>query len=332
MRRKIKIMVRSGLMVIALVVGLGVSATYAADSDYPNRPIDLIVTFAPGGASDSTARLIAPYLAKKWGQPINVINQAGGSAIPGTNTVMRAKPDGYTILLDAHSVNAMLGASRSDLPFKWDNRAAIARLFLEPVVYAVKADAPWKTLKEVIATIKANPQTFKWGAGGVGAIGTFSISELFYAAGIDVKSTNRVIFNGGGPTLTALAGGHVSLAGQQLSEVLPLISGGLIRGVAVVLPEPAPQIPDVPTAKMAGFPTLQVSGWTAISGPPNLPKEIVEQWTSALKELMGDPEVVKKAHNLGKLPAYLDPEGFRKYMQDQYKIYLPLAEAVGIRK
>ncbi len=332
MTRKTKVSVRSALLGIALLVGLGVFPADAAPADYPNRPIDLIVTFAPGGASDSTARLLAPYLAKKWGQPINVINQAGGSAIPGTNTVMRAKPDGYTILLDAHSVNSMLAAARTDLPFKWDSRTPIARAYLEPVVYTVKVDAPWKTLKEVIAAIKTDPQTFKWGAGGVGAIGTFSISELFNAAGIDFKSTNRVIFNGGGPTLTALAGGHVFLAGQQLSEVLPLISGGLIRGLAVVLPERAAQIPKVPTAKEAGFPTLQVSGWTAFSGPPNLPPDITAMWTSALKETINNPEAEQKAYNLGKVPAYLDPEGFKKYMYDQYKIYLPLAETMGIRK
>jgi tripartite-type tricarboxylate transporter receptor subunit TctC len=299
---------------------------------YPDRPIDLIVTFAPGGASDSTARLIGPYLTKKLGQPVNIINQAGGSAIPGTYTVMRAKPDGYTMLLDAHSVNSMLGAARTDLPFKWDDRTAIARLYLEPVVYAVKADAPWKTLKEVIAAVKADPKSFKWGTGGIGAIGTFSVTELFRAAGINVKATNRVIFNGGGPTLTALAGGHVHLAGQQLSEVLPLIGGGMIKGLAVVMTERVPQLPKVPAAKEAGFPQLQVSGWTAISGPPKMPKEIVEKWVSTLKEIVSDPEVQKKAQNIGKVTAFLDPAGFRIYMNDQYKIYLKLAEAAGIRK
>ena len=320
-----------GTLALVIFIVLSGQIVFGA-SDYPNKPIDLIVPFAPGGASDSTARLIAPYLQKKWGQPINVINQAGGSAIPGTNYVMQAKSDGYTILLDSHAANSMLCAARTDLPFKCDSRTAIARLYLEPVVYTVKADAPWKTLKEVIAAIKADPKSFKWGSGGVGAIGTFSISELFEAAGIDVKSTNRVIFNGGGPTLTALAGGHVSLAGQQLSEVLPLVGGGLIRGLAVVMPDRVPQLPDIPTSKEAGFPQLQVSGWTAISGPPEMPKDISDKWTKTLKEIVNDPEVVKKAQNLGKVPAFLDPDGFKKYMEDQYKVYLKLAETVGIRK
>lgn len=301
-------------------------------AQYPSEPIDLIVPFAPGGSSDSTARLIAPILSKKWNQPVNVVNKPGGSAILGTNHVMQAKPDGYTILLDSHAVNAMLAASRSDLPFKWDQRTPIARLYLEPVVYAVKKDAPWKTLREVIAAAKANPQNFKWGSAGVGAIGTFSVSELLHVSGINVKSTNQVIFAGGAPTLTALAGGHVSLAGQQISDSLPMISGDMIRGVALVLSQRAPQIPDVPTAKEAGFPALQTCGWTAISGPRNLPQEIVNKWVSALKEAMNDPELAKKAQNLGKFSAFLNASEFKKYMLDQYNTYLPLAEAAGIRK
>jgi tripartite-type tricarboxylate transporter receptor subunit TctC len=314
-----------------LACGLGPFGALA-QSDYPSKPIDLIVAFAPGGSSDSTARLIAPYLAKKWGQPVNVINQAGGSGIPGTQQVMRAKPDGYTILLDAHSNNSMLGAARADLPFKWDARTPIGRLYLEPVVYTVKADAPWKTLQELLTSIKADPQSFKWGAGGVGSIGMFSTMELFAQGGIDVSSTNRVIFAGGGPTVTAVAGGHVALAGHQLSEVLPLIAGGLLKGLAVVTPARVPQLPGVPTTKEAGFPTLQVSGWTAISGPPGLPKAVVDKWDGAFREMMADPEMGKKAEQLGKIPAHLGPEAFSKYMHDQYEVYRKLAETSGVRK
>jgi tripartite-type tricarboxylate transporter receptor subunit TctC len=318
-----------------LAIGIGLlhlPSVQAQSGPYPNRAIDIIVAFAPGGSSDSTARLIAPYLAKKWGQPVNVVNQPGGSGIPGTHHVMRAKADGYTILLDAHSNNSMLGAARSDLPFKWDARTPIGRLYLEPVVYAVKSDAPWATLKDLLAAVKADPKSFKWGAGGVGSIGMFSTMELFAQSGIDVGATNRVIFAGGGPTVTAVAGGHVALAGHQLSEVLPLSSGGLLKGLAVVTPERVPQMPQVPTAKEAGFPALQVSGWTAISGPPDLPKDIVDKWDAAFREMMADADMSKKAEQLGKIPAHLGPVAFHKYMHDQFELYRKLAEAAGVRK
>lgn len=301
-------------------------------SGYPVRPIDLVVAFAPGGSSDSTARLIGPYLAQKWKHPLNVVNQPGGSGIPGTHHVLRAKPDGYTILLDAHSNNSMLGAARGDLPFAWDARTPIARLYLEPVVYAVKSDAPWRTLGDVLKAVKANPAGFKWGAGGVGSIGTFSITELFIGNGVDLAATNRVLFNGGGPTVTALAGGHVQLVGHQLSEVLPLLSGGLIRPLAVVSSARVPQLPDVPTAREAGFPDLQVAGWTAVSGPPGLPAAIVAQWNAAFREMMGEREMAARAEALGKIPSHLEAAQFAAYAQDQYKLYRKLAETAGIRK
>jgi tripartite-type tricarboxylate transporter receptor subunit TctC len=307
-------------------------SAWAGGGAYPSGPIDLVVAFAPGGSSDSTARLISPYLSRRWKQTINVINQAGGSGIPGTHQVMRAAPDGYTILLDAHSNNSMLGAARSDLPFKWDARTPIARLYLEPVVYTVKNDAPWTTLAELVKSVKDNPHAFRWGAGGVGSIGMFSTLELFAQSGIDVNATNRVIFAGGGPTVTAVAGGHVALAGHQLSEVQPLIAGGLLRGLAVVMPDRVPQLPDVPTAREAGFPGLQVSGWTALSGPPGMPGDVVDAWTVAIKDMLSDPEMTKKAEQLGKFPAYLGPADFDKFMHDQYTLYRTLAESAGTRK
>lgn len=333
MLRKGKVTAGLVIMILASIFGLNVSSIHSGQINYPTRPIDLVVSWSPGGSTGSAAGLIAPLLSKKWNQPVNIVYMPGGSGIPGANHVMRAQPDGYTMLTDPHSTNSMLAASRTDLPFKWDNRTPIALLFYEPVNFTVKADAPWKTLKEVVAAIKADPQSFKWGTGSIAGTGNFAMAELFNAAGIDFKSTNRVILSvGGASTLTALAGGHISLAGQQLSEGLSLISGGLIRGLAIVLRERAPQLPDVPTAKEAGFPSLQTIGWNAISGPPNLPQEIVEKWTSALKEIMSDPELIKKAHNLGKIPTYVGPSEFKKFMYDQYNLYLPLAESTGIRK
>ncbi len=319
----------AGMTATALAPG---RSAWSADGAYPGRAIDLIVAFAPGGSSDSTARLVGSYVSKRWKQPVNVVNQAGGSGIPGTNQAMRAAADGYTILLDAHSNNSMLGAARSDLPFKWDARTPIARLYLEPVVYTVKNDAPWKTLAELVQSVKDSPHTFKWGAGGVGSIGMFSALELFAQSGIDVNATNRVIFAGGGPTVTAVAGGHVALAGHQLSEVLPLISGGLLRGLAVVMPDRVPQLPDVPTAKEAGFPDLQVSGWTALSGPPGLSRDVVDTWNTAVKDMLADPEMTQRAEELGKFPAYLGPADFDTFMHDQQTLYRKLAESAGVRK
>jgi tripartite-type tricarboxylate transporter receptor subunit TctC len=317
---------------VTLCWGLLLAPVQGAQPDYPKQPIDCVVGFAPGGSTDTTARVIAPALSKMWKQPVNIVNMPGGSSIPAVNHVMRAQPDGYTMLFDAHSSNSMLAAARKDLPFKWDQRTPVARLYLEPVIFMVKADSPWKTLKDVIAAIKANPKGFQWGSGSASGTGYFAMAELFKKEGIDFKSTNCVVFPGGAPCLTALAGGHVSFAAQQMSEGISFIQNGMIRGLGIVLPERAPQLPDIPTHKEIGYPDLQTSGWTAISGPPKLPQAIVDKWASALKEAVADPEVMKKSYNMGKIPGYQDTATFKKYMADQFNLYVVLAEGAGIRK
>lgn len=308
------------------------AAARPVEAAYPTRPVELVVAFAPGGAADVTARLVAGYVSRKWGQPINVVNRAGGGGIVGTHEVLTARPDGYTLMMDNHAVNALLAVTQTDLPFKWDERTAIARVNLDPVFYTVKFDAPWHTLGEVAAHVKANPQSFRWGTSHAGGISTFAVTQFFAVAGLDIAQANRVVFTGGAPTLTALAGGHIDFAGQQWSEVGGLLAGKKIRGLAVVLPERVKEFPDVPTAREAGFPTLDVVGWQALSGPPGLPAEVVERWSQILREAAADPSFLDQAARIGKVIAYLGPEDFRKFMQAEYEKYLPLAIKMGIRK
>jgi len=322
----------SGAASLVLILAAGPGSTPASAATYPTRAVDMVVAFAPGGGADVAARLAAGHVSKKWGVPVNVVNRPGGGGIVGTHEVLTARPDGYTLMMDNHAVNAMLAASQTDLPFKWDERTAVARVTLDPVFYVVKHDAPWRTLKEVVAHIKANPKTFRWGTSHAGGISTFAIAQFFAVAALDIAQANRVVFPGGAPTLTALAGGHVDFAGQQWSEVLGLIAGKKIRALAVVLPERLKDFPDVPTAREAGFPELDVVGWQGISGPPGLPAEVVERWDQAIREASTDPVFLDQAAKIGKVIAYLGPQDFRKFMYAELDKYLPLAIKMGIRK
>lgn len=272
------------------------------------------MAYAPGGAADVAARLVAAYASKKWGQPVNVVNMPGASGITGTLRAIGARPDGYTLLLDPHSSSAMLFAVESDVPFKMEGKTPIALLTLDPVVYTVKEDSPWKSLKDVAAAAKADPKTFRYGIAGVAGIASFSVSQFLYSAGVPIAETNRVVFTGGAPTVTALAGGHVDFAGQQWSESAGLIQGRKIRGLAVVHPTRLPGLAEVPTAKEAGFPDLDVVGWQGLAGPPKLPAAVVQKWTALLEE------------------ASKDPHAFWQFQQDELKKYLPLATRMGIRK
>jgi len=299
---------------------------------YPTKPIEMIIGFGPGGAADVTARLVAGYVSKKWGQPINVINMPGASGIIGTRHTLTAKPDGYTLMMDNHAVSAMLAASQIDLPFKWENRTVIARVTVDPVFYLVKQDSPWKDLKEVAENIRKNPKVFRWGVAGVTAVGAFAMPQFLEVNNLPFDSLNRVVFKSGAEVVTALAGGHIDLAAQQYSEVTGLILAKKVRGLAVVNPERLPGLPDVPPAKEVGYPNLNVYGWQGVSGPPKLPPAVVDKWAKTLKEACQDPAFLEQAAKIYKVLAYLGPKEFWEFMQDEYKRYLPLAIKMGIRK
>lgn len=303
-----------------------------AATDYPSKPVEMIIGFGPGGAADVAARLVSGYVSKKWGEPINVINMPGGSGIIGTRHTLAAKPDGYTLMMDNHAVSAMLAASQIDLPFKWENRTVIARVTVDPVFYLVKQDSPWKDLKEVAENIRKKPKVFRWGVAGVTAVGAYAMPQFLEVNNLPFDSLNRVVFKSGAEVVTALAGGHIDLATQQYSEATGLILAKKVRGLAVVNPERLPGLPDVPPAKEVGYPNLNVYGWQGVSGPANLPKEVVEKWDKVLREASKDPAFLEQAAKIYKIVAYLGPKEFWEFMQDEYKRYLPLAIKMGIRK
>jgi tripartite-type tricarboxylate transporter receptor subunit TctC len=317
------------LTAAALVVTF---AMPAAAQEYPTRPVEIVVGFAPGGGADVAARLMATYATRKWGKPVNVVNKPGASGITATREVLSARPDGHTLYLDVHAVSSMLFAVQTDVPFKLEEKTPIALVTLDPVIYTVKADSPWKSLKEVAEAAKSNPKSFRYALGGVAAVAAFSVSQFLYGAGVPVPETNKVVFAGGAPALAALAGGHVDFAGQQWSEVTPLLGGGKIRALAVVHPARLPSLPDVPTAKEAGYPDLNVVGWQGLSGPPKLPAHVVQKWTSLLEGAAKDKEFLEQAEKVSKVIVYRGPSDFMQFQQDELKKYLPMATQMGIRK
>ncbi len=315
------------------VLGLGVaSGAPDAQPQYPTKPVELIVGFAPGGGADVAGRLIAAYASKKWGQTVNVVNMPGASGITATLHALNARPDGHTLFVDAHAVSSMLFAVQSDVPFKMEAKTPIALVTLDPVIYTVKEDSPWKSLSDVAAAAKANPKAFRYALGGVAGVASFSVSQFLYAAGVPVAETNRVVFTGGAPALTALAGGHVDFAGQQWSESAGLIQGRKIRGLAVVHPTRLSGLSDIPTAKEAGFPELDVVGWQGVSGPPKLPAHVVLKWAALVEKASKDPAFLEQALRLNKVIAYKGPEAFWRFQEEEAKKYLPLAVKMGIRK
>jgi tripartite-type tricarboxylate transporter receptor subunit TctC len=298
---------------------------------YPKKPIDLIVPHAPGAATDAGARIIAPYLAAKWGVPVNVVNKPGGNGIPGALDVMKSEPDGLTMLMDGHSTNTMLAAAVKNLPVELGMRTPVVKVLMVPVFYIVRTSVPWKTLAEVIEEARKNPATFKWGAGTLGSIDNFSQTRLFEVAKID-PGAGRVIFDQGhAQALAALLGGHIQFGIGMMPDIKSLYPSK-IRAFAVTAPERIQAFPEIPTTKEAGFAEANVVGWYGVSGPPKLPEAIINVWEKTLAEAVHDPQFQERAGKIGHLMRFVGHKDMQVELEKEYKVYLGIAERTGLRQ
>jgi tripartite-type tricarboxylate transporter receptor subunit TctC len=313
-----------------LLTGFGPS-TQSAPA-YPTKPITLICPFSAGGASDLVGRAVADYLTKKWGQPVSVVIKTGAGGTTGTVAGLQSPPDGYTLFLAGNSNGTINPALEKNLPYKWDQPTMVARVATNTMVLIVKADSKWKTVKELVDDIAKNPKNFKLGTGSPAGPSTFCCAQILGGAGIDITLPSRVVFQGGAPVVTAVAGGHVDFAAQSISEILPLLEAGKIRGLAVTSPERAKQLPNIPTGKEVGYPGFRWLGYSAIQGPPKMPEAVVRQWADAIKEGMRDPEFQKKMDDVGATPSFLGPEEFKSFLQSDYTEAVQVLDKLGIRQ
>lgn len=328
---------RLGMLVVLLIgILLAVNTLgckgQQVKSKYPSKPIELIVPFAPGGATDVVARPLALRLQEMWGQTVTVVNKPGGSGTVGVMEVVGAAPDGYKMLVNVTSTGSLNPAVDPNLPYKWDQLTHVCRINVNPLVFIVKGDSKWNGLQDVVNELKADPTKYNYGTSGAGGPSTFAIAQLCQDSGIDPTKLTRVVLGGGAAVVTAVAGGHVHLAAQNLSEVVAMIEAGKIKALAVTTPERAPQLPNVPTTKEAGFPGVTLVGWNGISGPPGLPADVVKAWEEAVQKVCADPGFQKEMEKAGATAAFLNQADFQKFLKEYYETGVAIAEKLGLRK
>ncbi len=299
---------------------------------YPAKGIQLIVSFPPGGSTDIVGRLVANYLSKKWGQPISVVNKPGAGGITGVIFALQSKNDGYTMLMTVTSVGTTSPAIEKKLPYKWDEMTLIAQTNVSPLVFFVKEDSPWKNLKDVTEDVKKDPTRYSYGTSAPGGPSTFAISSLLDAAGVDPNKVARIVLQGGAPIVAAVAGGHVSFAAQNLSEVLSLIEAKKIKGLAVTTDTRLKQLSDVPTGKESGFAAFNLVGYHGVVGPLKLPDFVIKKWDEGVREALKDAHFVADMEKAGLFAAYLGPVDFKAAQKERYESALRLAEKLGLRK
>ena len=316
MKKKIGWVVSLAIIALMLAVFVG-EPTVTAQGKYPNKPVTVIVPWSVGGSTDMVARVGAKILSDKWGVSVNVTAKPGGKGIPGTVEALSAKPDGYTLLADADGSNAIPDAWGKDVPFKIEERTYIAKIAEFPWVFAIRSDLTWKTLDDVAAAIKANPEGIKWGwlggtAGADGPVGQFRAA--LKKKGIDVSKVKMVTYPGGADLVTALAGGHVDIGSASTTSVGPMFSAGKIKLMAITGNHRFASYPDLPTTVQQGWKTVTFQGHVGFAGPKGLPADVVKAIEDAIKAAIDKPEIKNELAKIGAIPAFAGSQDFRTYV------------------
>ena len=277
-------------------LSLGVSVTPAAAQDYPNKPITMVMPYAPGGPGDAITRIYAAAMQKHLGQQIIVDNTAGASGTIGTTKVARAKPDGYTLLM-IHVSHATNQAMYKNLPYNpVDDFEPIGQATMGPMVIVARNEFPAKDLNEFVAYVKANPTKVSLAHAGVG-----SASHLCGLMMMNVLNVqlNEIPYKGTGPALNDLMGGQVDLLCDQTSGTVPSVKGGKIKAYAAAGKDRLPSLPTTPAISEAGVQGFDINISFGLYAPKGTPKAALEQLRAALQKSVNDPDVRKRLDGMG---------------------------------
>jgi tripartite-type tricarboxylate transporter receptor subunit TctC len=298
----------------------------ALAQSYPSKPVRLIVPFTPGGSADIAGRVIAEYLEKAMAQPVVVENRPGADTALATEFVARATPDGYTLLMVFPSfiINPAIRPSLSFDPLK--DFVGVSQIYFVPMVIAVNPSVPAKNLQEFVALARARPGAFSFGASGR----THQImgEMLKLAAKIDIV---HVPFQGSGPALNALIGGHIPMVYGNVTEVAPHEKAGKVRALVVTSRERAEVLPGVPTMREAGYPELEAVNWSGLVVPAATPPEIVTRLHGEVTRALADPQVAEKLRKNGLTPTPGAREHFAAFLQSEAARYAKVVHEAGIK-
>jgi tripartite-type tricarboxylate transporter receptor subunit TctC len=319
------------LLLAAAVSACGNQGT--AESAYPSKQVEYIVPYSAGGGVDLVARAAADYLSKEWGQPIVVVNKAGGGGAVGAEYALKqAKNDGYTALAVNVSNTTMLAAGMKTPPITNEDQVYTTRIGKGTLAFAVKADAPWKDFAEFSAWVRANPEQLTWTSVGPAGFSAFGVAEWLDVIGADFAKTRMIVTKGASDSVPKVAGGHAILAVHTVGEIMPMLQAGKVKILAVSGDTRSPFLPDVPTAEEQGIQGLSVFWWTGVSFAKGTPESVIRKWEEAIAKMEKDPAFLQKLSEIQVEPAYAASEAFTKETQAETTYYLELATKKGIRK
>jgi tripartite-type tricarboxylate transporter receptor subunit TctC len=298
---------RRGQLVL-IVAALLLAPRAGAAQTYPNKPVHLIIPFAPGGVADVIARPIADRLTRSLGQPVVVESRAGATGTLGAAYVAQSAPDGYTLLLGTTNEIAMSPTLYQSLPYDPKTAfAPITSVAVFPNVLVVGKDTPFKTLADLIAAAKDKPGTLTFASSGIGSTNHLSAELFKREANVNIL---HVPYKGGGPALIDVSGGHVTAMFATLPSAVSLIQSGVIRALAVTGSHRSDILPDVPTVIEAGLPGVVVTTWNGVLAPAGTPRELVERLHKALADAVAEPSLKATFAAVGAETELITPQEF----------------------
>jgi tripartite-type tricarboxylate transporter receptor subunit TctC len=297
---------------LLLFASCAVTSGALAQATWPDKPISMIVPFPPGGVADTVARPVAEALSRELRQSVIVENRAGAGGSVGIGFVARAPADGYTILMSLSSISILPEADtilQRKPAYQMNQFKPIARFTADPTVLVVRADAPWKTLKEFVADARAKPAAYNYGSSGNYGTMHVPMEMLKNAAGFRMT---HIPYTGAGPAVVALLAGQVDAVASGPSTVVQQIKAGKLRALAHWGDKPLAALPDVPSLEQAGF-KVKFAQWSGLFAPAATPDDVVRKLRAASAKAAADPMVVQVIDKAGSPMAYLDAPEFQTY-------------------
>ena len=318
------------LRVVMLGFAMLLGDRVCAQSDYPNRRIELVVPFPTGGPNDTAARIIQPLFSAALGVPLMIVNRPGlGGAIAAEYTA-KASPDGYTLFYPTNTVLTILPAMQpGDVKDRYSDFVAVASTMADFGAVTSRSDAPWKTVEEMVSYARKNPGKLSYGSAGVGTLSSFAMEILKASNGIDIT---HVPFQGTGPVKNAILGGHVQLVSGGFSSLGPMIKSGDIRALFTTSPKRIAAYPDLPTATEKGLPEATINLWMLLVAPTGTPVAVVDKLAGAMEKAMKDPGVMSAVENAGMVVDFHPPRATQKMLASERELVRKVVQHLDLGK
>lgn len=297
------------------VAALAVSAITQTAQAYPDKPITIVLPFPPGGATDTTARLMAPKMSEILGQPVVIDNRPGATGAIGATMVSQAKPDGYTLMvasIGTYSTNPFLQKGLKYDPQKDFDLLTVA--VRTPNVLVAYPDFPANTVAELVALMKKNPGTVSFASSGSGSSDHLTAALFMQRTG---ATGNHVPYKGGAPAITDLIGGHVNVSFQNLGAIINHVKAGKLKALGMSGDTRVPLLPNTPTLAETGFKDVVVYSWQAVAAPKGLPQDVKAKLNQAILGSLKSPEVTAKFNELGFDVVANSNEEFAKFLDGE---------------